>query len=548
VLRKKRLFGIAILAISGLAMLTVASATAAPKAGGTIVVEMSSDVDYIDPQLSYYGETWKLEAITACKLFNWPDKEGAAGAVATPEVAAGLPVISKDGKTYTFTVKNTFKFSNGKAVTAKSFVDAFNRFANPKMQSTGVAFLTDVVKGAQDVVDGKAATISGVRAVGNKFIIQLTKPAPDFIARLTMPFMQAIDPTLAGQIDANGISDYSSCGPYYFSARTPNRSITLKKNTFYKGGRAANADTIQVNIGNDVDVEFQNVEKGDTDYASGGIPPTEWKNVVDKYGLNKKNGRVQVRPLLDIAYIAMHHGRDLFKNNPKLAKAVNWAVDRQAFSAQGGYLAGKRTGQTLPPGLLGYKPQGIYPLRVTANTVKTAKKLAAGNLRGGKAVMWSSNRGTAPLRAQLIQYNLKQMGLDAEIKLLPRAQQFTNAGNPKTAEYDLTIERWGADYADPYDFINILLDGAQVTNPQHNNYAYYNSAKFNKQMTAASLLVGAKRGTAYAALDGNMMREDPPWAPLINNNDRSFMSSRVGCIVINEAHGSGPLLNTICIK
>ena len=358
VLRNKRLFGIAILAISGLAMLAVASASAAPKAGGTIVVEMTTDVDYIDPQLSYYGETWKLEAITACKLFNWPDKEGAAGAVATPEVAAGLPVISKDGKTYTFTVRNTYKFSNGKAVTAKSFVDAFNRFANPKMQSTGVAFITDIVRGAQAVVDGKANTISGIRAVGNKFIVQLTKPAPDFIARLTMPFMQAIDPTLAGQIDANGVSDYASCGPYYFSARTPNRSITLKKNPNYKGPRGANADTIQVNIGNDVAVEFQNVEKGVTDYASGGIPATEWKNVVNKYGLNKKDGRVQVRPLLDVRYIAMHHGRDLFKNNPKLAKAVNWAVDRQAFSAQGGFLYGKRSAQTLPPGLLGLQAAG----------------------------------------------------------------------------------------------------------------------------------------------------------------------------------------------
>ena len=58
-------------------------------------------------------------------------------------------------------------------------------------------------------------------------------------------------------------------------------------------------------------------------------------------------------------------------------------------------------------------------------------------------------------------------------------------------------------------------------------------------MTAASLLVGAARGTAYAALDGRMMREDPPWAPLVNSNDRSFMSARVGCIVINEAHGQG---------
>ncbi len=545
---KKRLFGI-VLAISSLVLLTASAATAAPtaKRGGTIVVELSSDVDYTDPQLSYYGETWKLEGATACKLLNWPDKEGAAGAVATPEVAAGLPVISANGKTYTFTIKPGFRFSNNKPVTAKSFVDAFNRFANPKMQSTGVSFL-DIVQGAQAVIDGKASTISGVKARGNKLVVNLTKASPDFLARTTMPFMQAIDPTLAGQIDANGINTYASCGPYYFSARTPNRSITLKRNPYYKGGRTANADTIQVNIGNDVAVEFQNVEKGTTDYASGGIPPTEWKNVVSKYGLNKKDGRVQVRPLLDIRYVAMNHARPLFKDNPGLAKAVNWAVDRQAFSAQGGYLYGKRTGQILPPGMLGYKPAGIYPLKVTSNSIATAKKLAGGNLRGGKAVLWSSNAGVAPLQAQLIQYNLKQIGIDAEIKLLPRAQQFTNAGNPKTSDYDMTVERWGADYADPYDFINILLDGNQVTNPQHNNYAYFNVAKYNKQMAAASLLTGPKRGTAYAALDGAVMRENPPWAPLVNSNDRTFLSNRVGCITINEATGSGPLLNVICLK
>ena len=46
----------------------------------------------------------------------------------------------------------------------------------------------------------------------------------------------------------------------------------------------------------------------------------------------------------------MNHARPLLKDNPGLAKAVNWAVDRQAFSAQGGYLYGKRTGQILPPG------------------------------------------------------------------------------------------------------------------------------------------------------------------------------------------------------
>jgi ABC-type oligopeptide transport system substrate-binding subunit len=538
-----------VLAVASIALIALAAASAAPaaKRGGTIVIDMTTDVDYLDPQLSYYGETWKLEATTACKLMNFPDKEGAAGAVATPEVSAGLPLVSKDGKTYTFTIKPGFRFSNGKPVTAQSFVDAFNRFANPRMQSTGVQFL-DIVRGAKAVIDGEARTISGVRARGNKFVVQLTKASPDLLARVAMPFMQAIDSTLARQIDANGINQYASCGPYYFASRTPGRSITLKRNPYYKGGRAANADTIQVNIGNDVAVEFQNVEKGTTDYASGGIPATEWKNLVAKYGLNKKDGRVHVRSQLDVRYVALNHARPLFRNNPGLAKAVNWAVDRQAFSAQGGYLYGKRTGQILPPGMLGYKPQGLYPLRVTANTIKQAKKLAEGNLRGGKAVLWSSNAGTAPLQAQLIQYNLKQIGLDAEIRLLPRAQQFTNAGNPKTADFDMTIERWGADYADPYDFVNVLLDGNQITQPQHNNYAYFDVAKFNKQMTAASLLTGPRRGTAYAALDGALMRENPPWAPLVNSNDRIFLSSRVGCVTINEITGTGPLLNVLCLK
>ena len=58
----------------------------------------------------------------------------------------------------------------------------------------------------------------------------------------------------------------------------------------------------------------------------------------------------------------------------------------------------------------------------------------------------------------------------------------------------------------------------------------------------------SRRGAAYVALDGALMRENPPWAPLVNSNDRSFLSARVGCITINEAHGQGPLLNVVCIK
>ena len=240
------------------------------------VVEFTTDVDYTDPALDYLSTGWEMMYVTACKLYNFPDKEAPAGSQLQPEVAAGLPVVSNGGKTYTIKLKSTYKFSDGSKVTAASFVDAFNRNANPKLQSPSTPFM-DVIAGLQAVVDGKATKISGVSAPNATTLeINLTKAAPDLVSRLTMPFFQAIPKSLAANADPNGVLTYAGCGPYYFSARTPNKSITLKRNPNYKGPRPANVDTIQVNVGNSLDVIQQNVESGKADYAAGGIPPTAW--------------------------------------------------------------------------------------------------------------------------------------------------------------------------------------------------------------------------------------------------------------------------------
>jgi peptide/nickel transport system substrate-binding protein len=540
--------------------LLVAAATAAPNAksssaaasaahakkGGTVVIELDSDIDYNDPQLTYYTPSWQLQYAAACKLFNWPDKEGAAGGAVTPEVSAGLPIVSNNGKTYTFTIKPGFRFSNGQAVNALSFKNAWERLANPKMASQGSPFL-DIVAGAQAVIDGKASSISGVKANGNKLSVTLTKAAPDFLARLTMPFFQAIDTNLAKTIDPAGVQTFASCGPYYYSAYTPNRSITLKRNPYYKGSRPANPDTIQVNVGNSLETIYQNTLTNKTDYGAA-IPPAQWAGIAKSFPVNTKDGRYQTRPELVIDYVALNHDRPLFKNNPQLAKAVNWAVDRQAYVAQRGFQAGKRADQILPPGMAGFKDEALYPLKVTVGSIAKAKKLAAGNTRDGKAVIWTSNRGAAPLQAQVVQFNLKNIGIDSEIKLLPRAQQFGTAKIRAQATYDITLEAWGADYNDPYDFLNILLDGSQIDSTGNNNYAYYNNPKFNKQMQQASLLGGAARGAAYQVLDKQMMTQDPPWAPTNYRNDRVFLSNRFGCVIVNEAASPGPDLAALCLK
>src|SRR5258707_11663739 len=103
-----------------LATLCLAGAATAKtaKTGGTLNVDLATDVDYTDPSLSYLSTGWELEYATCLKLVNYPDVNGPKASQLIPEAAAGFPKVSNNGKTYDFTVNPTFtKFSHGQAVT-----------------------------------------------------------------------------------------------------------------------------------------------------------------------------------------------------------------------------------------------------------------------------------------------------------------------------------------------------------------------------------------------------------------------------------------------
>src|SRR5215510_5117735 len=142
----------------GALMLFAASAVAKSGAqGGTLNIDLRTDVDYTDPALDYLSTGWELEYSTCLKLMNYPDANGPKGAQLTPEAATGFPKVSNGGKTYDFNVSVNFtKFSNGQGVTAANFKAAFDRNADPNMQSPATAFM-DVIVGADKTL------VSGVR-------------------------------------------------------------------------------------------------------------------------------------------------------------------------------------------------------------------------------------------------------------------------------------------------------------------------------------------------------------------------------------------------
>ena len=107
-------FGTAVVVLLATLCLAGAATAKTAKTGGTLNVDLTTDVDYTDPALSYLSTGWELEYATCLKLMNYPDGIGPKTSQLIPEAAAGFPKVSNNGKTYDFTISTGFtKFSDG---------------------------------------------------------------------------------------------------------------------------------------------------------------------------------------------------------------------------------------------------------------------------------------------------------------------------------------------------------------------------------------------------------------------------------------------------
>jgi len=506
--------------------------------GGAMKLNMSAtDVDFTDPSLAYGTISWQIEYATALKLYNYPDKAPPLGGKLQPEGAAGFPVISKDGKTYTITIKSGYKFSNGAPVTAANYAFAINRALNPAMQSPAAPFITSIV-GSQAVLDNKAKTASGVTVKGNKLTIKLSTPDGGLLAKLGMPFFQAMPTNLA--TDPKGVNAYPSAGPYYIASRDVGRQIIVKRNPNYKGSRPANIDTFTFTVNTNLDQSLLQVKANQVDYDVGGLPPSAHADLANEHGINK--GQYQVHPLVETDYIALNTASGRTFSSVNLRKAANNAIDRPAMLRVRGAYAGKRTDQVLPPGMGGFRDEKIYP--IAGSNYTKAKQLAGSSC--GKVRLITSTSVTGQALGQVAKYNLGQMGCDVSVGLYQGFQLYTFAGQ-KGADFDAAIAGWNQDYPDPYDFLNVLLSGDFIHENNNNNLAYFSDPGMNAKMNAANKLSGDARYKAYGNIDIEITAKHAPWVSYDNRNSREFIAKRVGGYLFQPANASADL-NTFFIK
>jgi peptide/nickel transport system substrate-binding protein len=546
--RRNRLALALILAAAVLAVVLQPGALGAPERqrGGIFRISLAvqAPLDHMDPALSFTAPGWALIDTTCARLMAYPDKAPPAGFRLAPEVAARFPKTSPDFKTFTFTLRRGFRFSDGKPVRASAFARAINRTLVPSIKSPGAMFTRDI-RGAADVLAGKRRVASGIDARGNTLVVRFTRPAPDLPALTTLPFFCAVPPTLP--TDPEGWGPFPTAGPYHVVDYRPGERVVLRRNRFYGGRRPHHVD------GFDVDLRapsprdmIQRIERGEADWGHNIAPAflDPALGLQHKYRVNRS--QFFLKPGLTLSMFAFNTSRLLFRNNPKLRRAVNFALDRRALQAiGGGPLTGRLTDQYVPPSVTGFRDAPIYPLQ--RPNLKRAHELARGNLRGGAAVLYTASFPAPLAVAQLAKQQLAQIGLEVTIRAFPdhiaTASYLTRLAARGEA-WDLALVLWAPNLPDPSAYLNLLLDGQNVGGT---NFAHFSSRTFNAEIRRAARLPGVRRRQrAYGALDIRIAREAAPLAAIRVLAEPTFVSKRVDpdCIVLR------PQLNLtgVCLK
>ncbi len=233
------------------------SKTTVNGSGDTIAICLSSEPDTLDPALNSAVDGATMCANLFAGLAKW-DQDADGKLVIAADCAAELPegVTNDDGTvTYTYTLKDGLKWSNGDALTAADFVNAWKRAAASETGSD-YGYMFDVVKGYPDDL--------AVEAIDEKTLtITLNNAVAYWNELLAFPtYFPVHESTYGNESWATDPSTYISNGPFKMTGWEHDAVITLEKNENYYGAADVTMNEVKVYLSDDQNNMLTNFENG----------------------------------------------------------------------------------------------------------------------------------------------------------------------------------------------------------------------------------------------------------------------------------------------
>ena len=430
--------------------------------------------------------------------------------------------VSEDGKTYHFVLKEGVTFSNGNPLTASDVQYTFEWLLTAGGVNDDVAL---EVEGAQALKDGQADSLSGFRVIDDRtFEITLTNANAGFLAELTGPAMSIVDGETMEQAKNFGIAceDTIGTGPYKITEWVVNDHYTLEYNDRY-WGEEPSAKKVIVSIIPDASTQnlmYQNGELDilDLENLDSAIVESTYKTVYADRLL--KASRV------GITYMSFN------ANNPYLSdvnvrRAIQMAVDVDTIvsSVYGGDAVVENG--IIPTGVWGHNDD----LQRAPFDVEGAKALLkeAGYAEGEisfEMAMDASSTGNLQLVYQIVQQNLKEIGIDAKIATYDASAWLDLR---KSGQMDSFLGTWTMDYNDPANVMRTFFGSEQNAKIRSLNYA--DKAVMDRVAAASAITDDAKRMQEYQDLEKKIIMDDAAWLPLLGNVHLFALGERVESFV-----------------
>ncbi|MEU9536428.1 ABC transporter substrate-binding protein [Streptomyces sp. NPDC048213] len=513
--------------------------------GGNLNVLMSTDFQTLDPGNSNYVQTANVGQLYYRTLTMAKEEAGKPPKI-VPDLATDLGKVSEDGLTWTYTLKKGLRFEDGSPVTAKDVKYGVERtyardVYTQAPQELNAALSDDGYKGPY--AKGSASDFKGIETPDDRTVVfRLKQPFAEFPALVsrsnTAPVPRAKDTKL----------DYTnhpvSTGPYKIAHYDRGRSMQLVRNPAWDPAtdpnRTALPDTFTFSLSTAQSTISQQL-LADSDPTALTLDSAGGLQASDAAKLDTANvARRTASGLIGCTDVLDFNTESV--KDPVVREAIALAIDRKAIHLQyGGARFGKLTQSYINADQRGYVTQHTALAPSGQPRVAAAKKLLKGRDYPKKLVYGYAdatprykNMGTS------LQQNLKQIGIDLELRAIPAANYYTTLAGENMP--DIARSGWcgGADSGS----VRTTVDPNLGPSVDGKSFGFSNIPRYHDpEIARAMYALRGENGTSedlgrkWATLFDRSM-QDYPLVPLIRSVTRSVVGSRIRNAQVGYFFGS----------
>jgi peptide/nickel transport system substrate-binding protein len=462
------------------------------KEGGELVIAVLSDATQLDPH--------KGTDIPSANVYHGKIYEGLVKQDKNMEVQPALATEWKkiDDLTWEFTLRQGVKFHDGTDFNAEAVKKTFERILNPETASPRKKLFE---------------MITEIKVV-NDYKVQLTTEYPfaPLLANLSHYSGGIISPKA---IEENGDElgqNPVGTGPFKLDSWTPGSELRLVTNEEYWGDKAK-VESVVYKVVPEDSTRMAMVETGEAHLAEP-VPVTEVQRIEASpdMKLSRSDG-------LGIDYIGFNTEKEPF-DDVRVRQAINLAVDTDMI-IQGVYNnVGTKATAPMGPGVWGHNPD----LQGWGYDVEKAKKLLkeAGYENGFDTTIWTNDNKARVDVAEVVQSQLKGIGINVEIKVLEWGAYLEATAN---GEHDMFILGWSNMTGDA-DYNQYFLFHSDAKG-KVGNRSFYSNSRVDELIDLARQETDPQKRHDYYKEAQAIEMEEAPMIFLRNDEDLVVMGKNV---------------------